>query len=661
MNSAVVSGSAPAIRPLALACAFALSLACGAAAAQDLPDTVVITGARFPSAAALQPIGATVITQDEIRRAGVNDVNAAIRKIGGVFGRQSLDSSPDFALDLRGFGTNSAQNMVILVDGVRLNENELANPVLATIPIDTVERIEITRGGSSVLYGEGATGGVIQIFTRNGARQGMHGSVFAEGGRFHQHDVRVSLTQTTGDITADVAVARQGSENYRANSDFDLRNFSVGLQTRLGGRDGGGRVGIRVESAQQESRLPGALTLEQFQQDPTQASTLKDFGSLDTNRTTVFGEYRLGAVDLAAELSHRERNVRSNYLSSDYPSVNAYDGRQDQFSPRARWLGDVGGMLNELVGGIDLTRWKRKTTSDYSLADASQTSRAIYLRDELRFDAAHEGRLAIGARHETFDKDYGDALAGVTGDDSSQSQNAWDVQASYKPLPLLEVYAKAGQSYRVANVDENSYRSGIDVLKAQTSHDLEIGASIGDSARKLSARLFRHKLDNEIFYDPTQNGGWGANTNLDPTRRQGLEIDGEMALTRDFRASAHLQHVNAEFTDGPNAGRELVLVPKNVVTARLAWQPAGNQSADVGVQWADRQRYGSDFSNTCDARMPSYVTFDARYAVKVGAWEIAATGLNLADKQYYSYAYGCKSGIYPSNGRQMKLSARYDF
>ena len=661
MNPAVLSNRAIAVRPLALACALAIPLL-GAgltvpAAAQEAPSTVVITGARFPSDAALQPIGATVITRDEIRRAGVNDVNAAIRKIGGVFGRQSLDASPDFALDLRGFGTNSAHNMVIMVDGVRLNENEQANTILSSIPIDTVERIEITRGGGSVLYGEGATGGVIQIVTRRAGTPGMHGSVFAEGGQFHQHDVRVSLTQVTGDITADLAVARQGSEGYRSNSDYDLRNFSVGLQTKVSG----GRIGMRVESAQQESRLPGSLTLAEFQADPRLSTTMKDFGSLDTDRVSAFGEYRLGGVDLAAELSHRERTVRSSYLSTDYPSVNAYDGRQDQFSPRARYLGSVQGMLNEIVAGIDLTRWKRKTTSDYSLADASQTARAVYLRDELRFDAAHEGRLALGARHETFDKDYSDALAGAARESTSQSQNAWEVQASYKPLPLLEVFAKAGQSYRVANVDENSYRSGIDVLKAQTSHDLDIGASVGDAERKLSARLFRHKLDNEIFFDPTANAYGGANTNLDPTRRQGIGIDADTALGGDWRASAHLQHVQAEFTDGPNAGRELVLVPKNILTARLAWQPGNGQSADLGVQWADRQRYGSDFSNTCEARMPSYVSIDARYAVKLGPWEIAATGLNLADRQYYSYAYGCKSGIYPSDGRQLKLSARYDF
>lgn len=655
MIPAVLSGAATARRPLALACAFALSLMSGLAAAQEAPSTVLVTGARFPGDAALQPIGATVITRDDIRRAGVNDVNAAIRKIGGVYGRQSLDSSPDFTLDLRGFGTNSAQNMVIMIDGVRVNENEQAAPTLATIPIDTVERIEITRGGSSVLYGEGATGGVIQIFTRgasSNARQGMHGSVFAEGGQFHEHDVRVALTQVTGNITADVAAGRQGSHNDRENSAYDLRNFSVGLQTAFTG----GRVGIRVEGAQQESRLPGSLTLEQFEQDPHQSTTKLDYGSIDTNRTTAFGEYRLGAVDLAAELSHRERSVRSAYLSSDYPSTLAYDGRQDQFSPRARWLGSVGGMLNEVVAGIDLARWKRMTAT----TDASQTSRAVYLRDELRFDAAHEGRLALGVRHETFDKDYSDAFAAGP-DDSAQSQNAWEAQASYKPLALLEVYGRAGQSYRVANVDENSYRlPGSGVLKVQTSHDLEFGASVGDSARKLTARLFRHKLDNEIFYDPTVTA-YGANVNLDPTRRQGFEIDAETALAGNWRASAHLQHVNARFTAGPDTGRELVLVPKNVATARVSWLPGSGQSADLGVQWADRQRNGNDFSNTCDTRVPSYVTFDARYAVKLGPWEIAASGLNLADRQYYSQAFGCRVGIYPSNGRQMKLSARYDF
>jgi len=112
MKFAVVPRSAPALKPLALACALSVLAANALAQTQDSLPSIVVTGARFPAQAASAPIGATVITAEEIRRSGAADVNAAIRKVGGVYGRQSRDASPDFALDLRGFGANSAQNLV---------------------------------------------------------------------------------------------------------------------------------------------------------------------------------------------------------------------------------------------------------------------------------------------------------------------------------------------------------------------------------------------------------------------------------------------------------------------------------------------------------------------------------------------------------------------
>ncbi|MES2127900.1 MAG: TonB-dependent receptor plug domain-containing protein, partial [Pseudomonadota bacterium] len=155
MTIPAVSRRALALTPLALALSVS---AFTPAVADDAVPTVLISGSRFAADPSLQPIGATIITADEIHRAGVTDVNQAIRKIGGVYGRQSLDGSPDFSLDLRGFGADSSQNLVVLLDGVRLSENELSGAILSIIPIDTVERIEIIRGGASVLFGEGATG-----------------------------------------------------------------------------------------------------------------------------------------------------------------------------------------------------------------------------------------------------------------------------------------------------------------------------------------------------------------------------------------------------------------------------------------------------------------------------------------------------------------------
>lgn len=645
----------PAFPPLAIVSALALCFAATCAKADATMPEVTITGARFASDPALAPIGATIISADDIRRAGVTDVNEAIRKIGGVYGRQSLDASPDFGLDLRGFGSNSSENLVVMLDGVRMSENELSGSVLSTIPIDLVERIEIIRGGASVLFGDGATGGVIQIITKRPAANASRGSISAGIGQFKQRDLRASAAKSWDGFAIDAAVGKLKTDNYRDHNAYDLDTFNLGGQWV----HSAGRIGVRVERASSDAQFPGSLSLAEFNDNPRQTSTPKDFGTLESNRVSAFAEQRIGSVDVAAELSRRRKTVESDYY---FPALSraVYASHQTQFSPRVRYLADMGGMLNEVVGGIDLTRWTRTTDSDYSKAEASQKSRALYLRDELKFDAQHNGRFAIGARRETFDKDYIERKYGSPAESSSQSQNAWEVQGSFDVLPKVNLFAKAGRSYRVANADENSYRSSDGVLKIQTSRDLEAGVTFGDSTRSIAARVFRHRLTNEIFYDPTING-YGANTNLDPTEREGVEVDADASFARDWRVTGHLQHVKARFTDGVNAGREMVLVPKNTLTTRLAWVPGDGQSADIGVQWVASQRYGDDFSNRCGARVPAYHTIDARYARKFGVWEFAVMGLNLADKHYFSNAFSCEGGIYPSDARQLKLSARYDF
>jgi len=632
-------------------CALAAAIAvCFAAAAQAQSNTVVVSGSRFASEPSLLPIGATTITAADIRRAGVTDVNQAIRKIGGVYGRQSLTGSPDFGLDLRGFGTFSDQNVVIVLDGVRMNENEQLAATLSTIPIDRVESIDIMRGGASVLYGEGATGGVIRITTKRPQAGERSGNVFTELGQFQSGEVRASLAQGLDDVAYDVSAGHQRTDNYRDNNDFKQSRFNGGVQFNTGV----GRFSLRADIARQDQRFAGGLTEQQFLLNPRQTLTPNDFGKLDSDRYTAAWEHKIGAFDLAAELSHRKKESEGIY--SGFKS--AYDSKQTQFSPRVRHLAQFDGLLNELVAGLDFGRWNRVTHAFFSAADVDQRSKAFYLRDEVKFAGAQQFRLAAGVRRELFDKDSVDPTPYSANYSSKQAQNAWEVQGSMLAAPGLTAWAKAGQSYRVANVDDNAYTPVPNKpLETQLSHDAEIGLGYAAGAAKLDARVFRHNLDNEIYFDPTIF----VNTNLAPTQRKGFELDGSYRFAPEWQVQGHFQQVDAKFRSGPNAGRELALVPKSILTVRLAWLPSDGQSADIGVQRVGQQRYGSDFDNTCDARMPAYTVVDGRYARKFGPWELAVTALNLFDKEHYSQAFSCRGGIYPNNGRQLKVSARYDF
>lgn len=669
MKSLSSHRSTAAWKPLALVSALA-TLSFPAVAQVDTGQKltpVTVSASRFETTEA--PIGATVITAEQIREAGASNVNEAIRQIGGVFGRQNLSGTTDSSLDLRGFGTNSDQNVAVFVDGIRISENELTTAMMSSIPIESVERIEIVRGGSSVLYGEGATGGTIQIITKRGTSNVTRGSLVVEAGNFGYQELRASLAKGWDNFTIDANLGTLKTDNYRDNNNLRQDNFSGGMQWA----SKEGRFGIRVDSIRQDYRLAGALTPDQYKQNPRQTVTPNDYGSIDSDRYTLFGERNFGNVQVAAEFSRRDK--RGNTLFVDDfggMSPGKFKGEVTQFSPRIKYLSNVGPIKNELVVGLDFSDSSRGRDSAYnspffnseSGSNTTQKSSAIYVRDEFRFGKA---RIALGARHERFDQNYEDKFAASNNYDQKFSLNAWDLQSSYQATALVNVFAKVGRSYRVANVDENSYSLNNMRLNPQRSNDLELGTSIGNEINKVTARVFRHNLSNEIFFNPNLPGpgGMGVNVNLDETKRQGIELESSNRLTESLTLSAIVQHVSAKFRSGPNEGKELVLVPQNIATLRLSWLPNNGQTAFLGIQWVDSQRYGSDFNNNCGVEIPSYATIDGRYAVKVGAWEFAIAGTNLTDKNYYGQAFGdfnsCKNGIYPNAGRALRFSARMDF
>src|SRR5438477_1740887 len=113
----------------------------------------------------------TVITADDIAHSPALTVQEIIAQTPGVQltslygGVNGVKTS----VDLRGFGAFATSNTLVLINGRRLNDIDMAGVDFSTIPRDSIERIEITRGNSgAVLYGDNAVGGVINIVLKNG-------------------------------------------------------------------------------------------------------------------------------------------------------------------------------------------------------------------------------------------------------------------------------------------------------------------------------------------------------------------------------------------------------------------------------------------------------------------------------------------------------------
>lgn len=636
---------------LLAAAAASLCVSASAQTAGTLPEVHVLA-TRFPEPGQPLPFGVTTITADDIRASGVTSVNEALMRLAGVVGRQDLYGGGEYNLDLRGFGTTADVNQVVILDGMRLSEADLGGTRLAGIPIEAVERIEVLRGSGAVLYGEGATGGVIVITTKAGAGRVLPtgGDVYAATGSHGLRDVRADGTlSTAGGFGLDAHAQQRRSDGFRANSASDTSAENVTGQWANDWL----RLGARVGHDELHAGLPGALSTAQYAADPTQATTPNDWATIRNDRSGVFARATLGAWDLAFDAGQRVKRLRS--MNSGFPFD--YDIHADSYALRARRDANIGALRNDLVVGSDVDQWRREILGDFGSV-ATQHSTAFYAKDDVTL--ASGTRVSFGARTQGIHKDNTASNNGL-----SDRQNAWDLGVSQALAPAWTVYARIGRSFRLPNADEFSFTSPNVTLVPQVSRDTELGTRWSYAKGKVEARLYRSALTNEIGFDPNAAGPFGfsgANVNFDPTRRQGLEVDWTHALSASLGVRASAAWRQATFRSGPYAGKDVPLAPRRTAAVHADWTPVAGQHLSGGFAWVSTQH--PDFANTCT--MPSYLTADARYAWQVlRNTEIALGITNLFDRKFYTQAFGCANGqttsIYPEAGRQVTASMRVQF
>ena len=631
-----------------IAAAGAGALAQTSALADIRLQPVTVTATRFAQNAVDLPFGVSVLVADEIKASGVTTVNEAIMKLLGVPGRLDLYGGGDYGLDLRGFGTTSDSNQVVVVDGIRINEADLGGTRLAGISIDSVERIEVIRGSAAVLYGEGATGGVIVITTKagRGTARKSQADVYAAAGSYGVRELRGNGTVVAGNFSLDVAANKRDADNHRDNFRSKVDGASVTGQWSNDWL----RAGVRHATDHLDTGLPGGLSQSEYDANPQKTNTPTDFASIRNNRSSVFGEAVFGDWQIGLDAGWRDKALTSSFGGFVY----AYDVVASTYALRTKYAAKFGSIANSLTFGIDHDEWKRTVQGAGGSVD-NRRSKAFYLKDEVTL--ASGTRLSAGWRTESVKKDISGGAVAV-----EERPIAWEIGIVQPVTSGVSIFGRMGRSFRVANIDELSFMTPGLTLQTQTSRDIEFGGRWAYGSGRAELRLYRSALINEIGYDP--NGvskGVAANVNFDPTQRQGIELEVAQALGSNANVRVNAASRRARFTAGAYEGKEIPLTPRQALSVRADWSPAAGHRIDGGVNLVSSQSPDND--NAC--RMPSYTTADLRYAYRWSLAELAVGVNNLGNAKYYTQAFGCDKGavgsIYPEAGRAITASVRLHF
>ena len=450
------------------------------------------------------------------------------------------------------------QNLLLLVDGRRVNLPDLSGPDWNLIPLERIERIEVVRGGrANILYGDNATQGVIHIITKEGKR--LEGDVSARYGSYGTFKGHGSISGATDLLSYDLTVGYLESDGFRDNSDSLAKDIGTNLRIDPSERV---RLHFSMGYHYDDTRNPGAILESDFENGAERTDTFSpdDFSEVDDYYFKTAMEFDILSQDtVKVEASVRKRD-KGLYGSSPAYWFQA-DTQTDimAVSPQLIFRGDFDGITNRVTLGVDFSR-AQQDYDNYSeyfgspseiVADLEKENFAYYFQDEL--GVGERLSLSGGYRVDEVTFKYKPATPVEKRDFDIAGYN---FGINYSVNSKTHIYGSYTHSFRYPVLDEQFYyfNSSVDTsISPQASDTVEIGGS-AEVAAGLTAtfNVFRMQTEDEIYFDFYD----GANQNLDATTvRQGAELEMTWAW-KALTLSGTLTRMLIEIDDGQYKGKE---------------------------------------------------------------------------------------------------------
>lgn len=636
---------------------FAAALCAGSgqvAGAADLGDIHVTSGYEEASVAgAVNSV--TVIDRDTIRKSRASSVVELLKGVAGIVVSDTSGIGAKARVDLGGYGETAAANSVVLVDGRRVNSPDLSGTDWTQIPPDQIERIEIVHGGGSVLYGDGAVGGVVNIITRIPE---SGGEVSVSGGSFGSRSGAVRVGAGAGDLRAEANLSTDRTDGYRENSLFE--RFDAGARIEA---DLGDSMSLRLAGNYHRDRsgLPGSLTTAQVAQDRRQSTRPNDHAQTSDSFLDA-GINWAGESGLELDLSGtiRDRQTHADFVS--FGSNSDIVIRTGSLRPKVSYR-HRGAIPFRLLAGADLDTSRGSFTygGAFPLPVTSvRRERGGFYGQASLGDEQSGWRLEGGLRSESVKDTFTQAAASSV----SQRKSLWSLGTNVALGELFRLRLSASSSVRFPLLDERySFFSGVvnTNLKPQTGRHYGAALRYGHSSDWVELSFTRADLVDEIYYDPMLF----ANSNYtDNTRHDVLMLTARWDGGELLKLDGNITRTTATFRGGAYSGKMIPAVPS--LRVGFGWEAewSGAFRSLLQVTHVSDAYLISDQANI-RTKLPAYTLLDLVLNYRIGDLDMFARVDNLANAKYSSYGvYSSFSGtdnFYPAAGTAVRAGVSYRF
>ena len=625
------------------------------------------------------PFASEIYTLDDIKNSKSNNIYDFLTQNTSLSLAPSSGNRFSQKISARGYGlTVGSANLVITVNGRRLNNIDMSGSQINTININDIEKIEITKGSGSIVYGDSAMAGVINIFTKKNLNNKISTSIGNNG--FMQTSASAGVSGEKIDLNMSINNLKHDGysvadpQGNKDKGEQTKSNINVRYVT-----DGGTEFELAYDTNELENRYPNAISQAQFDANPAQNSLGRVYTISEKESDTLTYKVKRELVDnltLSRSSSIFNKSVKTT-AHDQYGAGIAYYGKPSRYNydyRSADYILTYKDNNLKIDGGyssFDGAREQPTAPNSWDILNPStKNNKGLFTRAQY---SQNDTTYSVGARLEKIYYEYKRTTTGVKLT-SKHNEEAYDIGFNTKLNPKTTIFSNYNQAFQAPLVDRFFSSNGTfnEFISPSSSKTINLGLNHLTDKSKTKVTLYRSNIKNEIYLNSAFK-----NTNLDESHKQGLELQYLFKVTPKWSTNVNYAYTDAiidkEADDaGALNGKTNPMTSKHNISASVIYSISDKANMTLTQKYRSDAFNEMDYINTGIRKQMAYNSTDFNFSYKANDLEFNFDVENLFDNSYGTvlsdtgvdgYFTGTNLGaIYPGNfTRNIKLGLSYKF
>lgn len=650
-----------------------------------------------------------VIAKEDIKGKGYKNLGEVLNDVPGI----SVGLTGWGDIDIRGQGSEQAQrNIQVMLDGAPIT-TLTSHPFMNDynyIPVDNIEKIEVIPGGGSVMYGSGASGGVVNITTNLKRLNEPSKSASVMLGQGEKTGTFNLGDKVNDQLTYQFSYTKTNKDMYFVDTYRNSEYWAGGLSYQL---DPTQRLSFRYSHLQEEGQLIASLQKKNFDKYGKDYVPQGKWITVGIANGEKLKRWVSGYLNADRELDMYSLNYAKNFskqlrLSADIFYNDGYfknnsqgDKKMDHTTEGVKLkLDHAYGSADQhsVLFGLDYyTQEAKLAYDDYTGGYGDKPLaihplhffydkkvRALYASNNLSYG---KWSFVQGLRREFTDWGYDKEAASSSGKDTRKSKDmAYELAAAYQYNDIGSVYARYEKGFTHPDGIQMADDYGDDIVPSIASDEkfdiYEIGLRDKIGISTLNITAFYSETDNQIdrfLYLPPGGGLVRRSLNLYDTERHGVDLSLRQKIKK-WTFTEGYSYLKGK-SDYNKFGRQFMLdageklrgwtqqslkaVPKHKFVLRTQYAPDEKVSLAMQYKYVGRYNNFIEDKNAEDNQIGSHKIVDFDITYKVTPDVTVYTGVkNAFNEKYASYQTENSGGYYsllPGDERMYYVMTSYKF